>query len=112
MTVLVVAASAIAVAPASPAAAAPCNYSWSNKSGEAGWIDGDGVNYRGGPYTSCDSFGQFDNYDYVYAHCWRRGTTVGYTDVWWHVRLSGTTRQGWVSEYYTLYLTSNAARAC
>ncbi|MEV1317901.1 hypothetical protein AB0J14_17680 [Micromonospora arborensis] len=112
LTVLVVAVSAFAVVPAAPASAAYCNYSWSNKSGQASDIYGNGVNYRTGPYTSCDSLGQFGSDNYVYAHCWRFGTMVDSDNIWWHVRLYGTTRQGWVSDVYLLDLATPVSAQC
>jgi len=93
-----------------PASAQSCSYSYTNKSAQYGWVWGTNVNIRTGPFTWCDSIGEFTQNE-IYAHCWRVGTTVDGDDVWWHVRLKGSSTNGWISAEYTPFQLE-AAEKC
>lgn len=98
-------------ATATSAEAAVCSTPWSNKSDYKAGISSTNVNYRSGPYTSCDPYGQWSNVQ-VFYHCWRYGTTVNGESVWWHVRKEGTQQQGWVLSSYLGIWTADPAWQC
>lgn len=106
-TLTLLAASMVTASSAS-AVAQSCSHSWSNVSDDASYVAGSDVNYRTGPHASCDSLGQAQYDQYVYLHCWTTGDYVVNTSVWWHLRLAGTQRQGWMSSYYVLTGGANA----
>ncbi len=104
-------AAAVPAVTATPAQAAVCSTGWSNKSDYKSGVHGTGVNYRSGPYTSCDPYGQWSNLQ-VYYHCWRYGTSVNGESVWWHVRREGTQQQGWVLASYLGIWSDDPAEKC
>ncbi|NEA67039.1 hypothetical protein [Streptomyces sp. SID12488] len=104
-------AAAMPAVTAAPAEAAVCSTSWSNKSDYKAGVYGTGVNYRSGPYTSCDPNGQWSNIQ-VYYHCWRYGTSVNGENIWWHVRREGTQQQGWVLSSYLGIWSDDPADQC
>ncbi|TSB21372.1 hypothetical protein [Streptomyces benahoarensis] len=107
---VVAATPAVASVPAS-AGTLGCDHAWSNKSAYSSHVTRTDVNYRKGPHTSCDSFGQWSRVK-VYYHCWTYGDTVGGNRGWWHVRRAGTQQQGWVSETYLGITGNDPAERC
>ncbi|GAB3982190.1 hypothetical protein V1634_26790 [Plantactinospora veratri] len=72
-----------------------CSYFWSNVDGDVGYVES-GRSYaamRSGPYDTCT----IDNYAYsgetLYYHCYFLNI---YGNRWTHLRVAGTTIDGWV----------------
>ncbi|WP_051264885.1 SH3 domain-containing protein [Nakamurella lactea] len=76
-----------------------CSVSHPNKDAGSGHPT-TSVNVRSGPHTGCDANWWAGKSTKLYYHCWVSGTKVGNYYSWTHVRIAGTNRQGWVSDYY------------
>ncbi|MEU4806117.1 hypothetical protein [Actinosynnema sp. NPDC023587] len=72
-----------------------CSHAHSNQDSAWGRISGSNVNYRSGPHTSCSSYGQFNNGDKIFYHCY---TTTQSDGTWTWGRKDGTDRQGWIKD--------------
>jgi hypothetical protein len=82
--------------PAAPALAASCpDNNWSNKDGRTGKLfDGNGINIRTEPSTSCASRGHGQASHNVVYHCYKPGEG----GTWTHLKDTTTGVQGWTKD--------------
>lgn len=76
-----------------------CSVSHPNRDSGSGLATTD-VNIRRGPSTSCAADWWAGKRTKLYYHCWASGKAVHGKTTWTHVRVAGTQRTGWVSDYY------------
>ncbi|MGW0538544.1 hypothetical protein [Streptomyces sp. NPDC003032] len=101
-----------APAVASPTGALSCSHSWSNPSGQTSNVYGTDVRLRSGPHSGaggCAILGTLQEGELLWAHCWDTGTSVNGNQAWWHVRRESNDQNGWVSDYYTSFITNNGS---
>jgi hypothetical protein len=82
---------------ATPAAAVSCSgWGWSNKDAGSGYMVTSGTHLKSGPYAACaDLTTTVPVGTYLYYHCYVRND---YGNTWTHVRISGTSIEGWTSD--------------
>ncbi|MEV0678859.1 hypothetical protein AB0I60_20305 [Actinosynnema sp. NPDC050436] len=94
-TLVTTAASAAPATGETGVGALSCSHDHANRDSAWGRIQGNNVNYRSGPHTNCSSYGQFNNGDKIFYHCY---TTTQNDGTWTWGRKDGTNRQGWIKD--------------
>ncbi|WFE35609.1 hypothetical protein [Micromonospora sp. WMMD975] len=87
---------AVVVAPAAGASAAvSCVSPPHPYNGEGGGVMTKTANLKVAPYSECGNVRTLYAGDVVYWHCFHRN---GYGNLWWWVRVEGTSTYGWMSD--------------
>jgi hypothetical protein len=79
---------------ASPAYAVSCTSPSHSVNGEGSGVMNISANLKVAPYAACGNVASLSKNTVVYYHCWY---VNDYGNVWWWVRVAGTSTYGWMS---------------